>query len=375
MDKRIMTKTGAEVSRLGMGLMRMPQSGGGINFEAAEKMVDTLMASGVTYYDTAYFYHGGESESFAKKALISRYPRSSYTIATKLPVNNLSDYADCEKTFRIQTERLGTDVFDFYLLHGIGLSGWIKAKQIGADKFQRRLKQDGSIKFSGFSFHGKAAELAPILDENDWDFVQLQINYFDWLTGDAEIIYEAARKRGIGIVVMEPVRGGGLARCHKSILEIFEKAGGDSPAAYALRWVASLPGVDVILSGMSDDAQVAENIATFSPVKPITGDERPLFDEAIARFKTLPLIACTDCRYCKECPQELEIYRMFSGYNDHVRFGASWYMENYSSSLPENRRASACAECGACEAACPQGLKIIDELKKVHELGMNYAKL
>ena len=375
MDKRIMAKTGERVSRLGMGVMRMPQTDGKIDYAHSEAMIDRLMESGVTYYDTAYFYHDGLSEEFVKKALIQRHPRERYTIATKLPVSMLKDNSDCERIFNIQKERLGTDMFDFYLLHGIGLGGWQKSKEVGADEFQRKLKKEGRIRYAGFSFHGQAAELAPILEENDWDFVQLQINYFDWLSGDAAQIYEMARKKGIGIVVMEPVRGGALAKCHPSVMDIFKKANPNvSMASYALRWVASLPAVDVILSGMSDSAQVEDNLKTFSPVVPVSDAERPLFDEAISRFNELPLIGCTDCRYCKDCPQTIEIYRLFSSYNDHVRFGYSWTLDTYNTNMPAERRVTNCVECGQCESVCPQGLGIIEELKKVHELAINYER-
>lgn len=366
MDKRKMKNIGT-VSRLGMGLMRLPEKDGQIEYEAAEKMVDALMEAGVTYYDTAYFYHGKKSEAFANKALISRYPRDSFTIATKMPLGDVEELGGVEATLEYQMNELGVDFIDFYLLHGINWGGWEHALRLGADKYLKKMKEEGKIRHLGFSFHGSAEDLPKILDAFEWDFVQIQLNYFDWEAGDAKKLYNAAYSREIPIVVMEPVRGGGLARCHSNVQEVFNNEDPNvSLASWALRWVGSLEGVDVVLSGMSDMEQVMENIALFSPLKPLNPEEYAVIAEAMRKFKELPLIGCTECRYCQKCPKEISIHRLFSGYNDLVRFGSSWYLNNYRE-WEKSKLADTCINCGVCEQICPQGIKIAEKIKEVFE--------
>jgi len=364
MDKRTI-QNGETVSRLGMGLMRLPEKGGVIDYATAEKMVDVLMDKGVTYYDTAYFYHSGNSEAFAAKALRARFPRDSFNIATKMPLGEVEKIGGVEKTFKIQIDRLGTEYIDYYLMHGINWGGWELAVRLGADKFVKKMKKEGVIRNIGFSFHGDASDFPKVLEADDWDFVQIQLNYYDWYAGSAKQLYDAAVAKGLPVIVMEPVHGGGLSNCHPDIKKVFDDAGAP-PASWALRWVGSLEGVDVVLSGMSNMEQVNENIALFSPFRFLAKDEYAVIEKAMERFKELPLIRCTECKYCAKCPMNISIPALFAGYNDVVRFGSSWYLMNYRQ-WEKDKLADTCNNCGTCEKACPQGLKIPEKIKEIFE--------
>ncbi|MDR1692386.1 MAG: aldo/keto reductase [Oscillospiraceae bacterium] len=367
MEMRQMPRIGETVSRLGMGLMRLPTNDGKIHYEEAEAMIDRLIEAGVTYYDTAFMYHGGESETFAKKALIGRHKRDSFTIATKMPLGE-AEKMGAQAIFDKQQEKLGTDVIDFYLMHGINGGSIDHMNRIGADEVARKMKEAGRIRYIGFSYHGAADDLPKVLDAYDWDFCQLQLNYFDWYGGDGEKLYNDVTSRKIALVVMEPVRGGGLARCHPDILKVFSDADPNlSPASWAMRWCGSLPGIDVVLSGMSDMSQVEDNVRHFSPFVPLTDDGQEVVKRAMDAFKALPLVPCTECNYCAKCPQSIPIPRIFGGRNDIVRFGSSWFMTNYRNWIKPENQISACTACGTCEAACPQGINIIERLKEIEK--------
>ncbi|MDR0325451.1 MAG: aldo/keto reductase [Oscillospiraceae bacterium] len=378
MDKRNLSKTGGEVSRLGMGLMRLPCDEKGIDRPAAEAMIDRLMEAGVTYYDTAWFYHNHQSEGFAKEALVKRYARDTFTIATKMPLGE-AEKQGAQAIFDQQQQNVGVDCIDFYLMHGINGGSIDHMARIGADEVVAKMKRDGRVRRLGFSWHGATDDLPKVLDGFDWDFCMIQLSYYDWIALDGQKLYEAVTSRNLPLIIMEPVRGGGLARCHPDVAKVFESEqamsalsqsypdirGGPCPSAasWALRWCASLPGVDVVLSGMSDMSQVNENIGLFSPVKPLSDAERAVIDKAMVAFKELPLVPCTECNYCDKCPNSIPIPRLFGGKNDVVRFGSSWYLMNYKNwTKPENQITS-CTECGVCEEACPQGINIIERLK------------
>ena len=350
-----------------MGNMRLPTGPDGkIDYLEANGLIDCLMAGGVTYYDTAWFYHGGESEKLLGKSLVSRYPRDSYNITTKLPVHEAKDAKGAENIFNTQRERLGVDKIDFYLLHGINLDGWKMAVEIGAYDFIKRMKAEGAIDYIGFSFHGRKEDLPMILDEGEWDVVQTQLNYNHWYTDSTEkYLYEEIYKRKIALVVMGPVRGGGLANLHKDAAACLEGMG--TPAEAALRWVADMPGVDVVLSGMSNIEQAEENIKTFNSRKPLTEDEIGRIKRAVEALKNLDLIPCTACNYCNECPAKIPISRLLTGYNDALRFGSSWALGHYYFDKEKGKeRETACTACGACEDRCPQKIKIIEELRKAY---------
>lgn len=369
MEKRLVKKLGVTVSRLGMGHMRLPEKDGEIDFDAARTLVDALMVGGVNYYDTAWVYHGGKSEEFTRKALVERYPRDSFFVATKLALWGLKTPEQCENMFEQQRKNLGVDTIDFYLLHSLSGGSWSRAKTLKAHELQLRLKQEGKIRFAGFSFHGDNSELPAILDDGKWDFVQLQINYADWSMKKADEIYGMVKERGIPLILMEPVRGGGLASFNPDISRHIE-ALGQTPARLALRWAADLDAADIILSGMSTMAQVEENLETFESREAITPKDKEVIERVLDGIRRIPAISCTDCKYCTDCPQGLKIYELFSSYNEYVRFGNTWWIDDVYFENPESSRASACVECGACEGVCPQKLPIIQELKKVHEKAM-----
>lgn len=375
MQMRVIQKLGITVSRLGFGAMRMPVKDGAVDYEQAERLVDCLHAGGVNYYDTAFFYHGGQSEPFLRRALTERYPRESFFVATKLPLHLCETPADMDRIFEEQRKNLGVDCIDFYLLHGIGRADWQKAKTLGAPDWLRRLKAEGKIRFAGFSFHDKNEELPPILDENEWDFCQIQLNYADWRQRAADTLYHALEARGIPIIVMEPVRGGGLADLYPEMTALLgERAPGRSAASWAIRWCASRPAADIILSGMSTPEQCEDNVRALSPFVPLTEDEEEALAEVVRMFDGLPLIPCTQCRYCADCPQGIDIPKLFSLYNDHLRLQAGWTFAVDYRDTPAERRAAACADCGFCTERCPQKIGIPQKLRLVHERAEALAK-
>ena len=363
----ITMKNGETVSKLGMGLMRLPVTNGKIDYKHGEKMIDKLMESGCNYYDTAYFYHDGESEVFAAKALVARHPRDKFKLATKMPLGDVEKLGGPKATFEGQLNKTGAGYFDFYLLHGIDLGGYNMAKRLGADTYLSEMKKEGKIKQLGFSFHGATDDLGKVLDMQDWDFVQVQLNYYDWYACDGKKIFKAVTSRCVPFIVMEPVRGGGLSNCHADIGNVFKQAAKDkSIASWALRWVGSMPGVDIVLSGMSNLEQVEENIELFSPLAPITDSETAVIEKAMDVFRSLDLTGCTACRYCAKCPQNISIHDLLCGYDDIVRFGSSWTLQMYRQ-FQKDHLADKCTKCGICEDICPQGLKIIDRIKEIYE--------
>jgi predicted aldo/keto reductase-like oxidoreductase len=371
MQKREISKLGVTVSRLGFGGMRMPEKDGRVDYPRAEAMVDYLFDHGVTYYDTAWFYHGGQSEPFLRKALVERRPRSGFTVATKLPLGECGDLEDAGRIFETQRKNLGVDTIDFYLLHGIGAEGWAKAKALGLPDFLRRLKDEGKIRFYGFSFHDKNEALPPILDDNHWDFCQVQINYADWHQRGADTLYQALADREIPIIVMEPVRGGGLTKLYPDMESILRGLDPDlSPASWALRFCGTLPHTDVILSGMSNMEQCRENVDTFSHFKPLKEAELDGLKVIAQAFDNLPLIPCTQCRYCADCPQGINIAELFGMYNRCMQYQQGWALHNYALKTPEEHKATACIRCGYCESRCPQRIEITKELVRAHEAAL-----
>lgn len=371
MEERIFGKTGIKTPLLGMGLMRPPMLDGKTVDEAQFlDMIARMYDAGVRYFDTAYVYLDGESERLAGKGLVQRYERSSFYLADKLPVWPLESYEDCEKIFATSLERLGTDYIDFYLLHALDYEDWCKAKKVGADRFQRQLKADGRVRNIGFSFHGPLADLEKILEEQpDWDFVQLQINYYDWYTSDTEKLYELLESRDIPCVVMEPVRGGNLVELGEDVREIFDQAcPQDSNATIAMRWVGSLPNVRVVLSGVSSVEQVEENIKVFAPLRKLSVDEEECIARAVSVIRERSVVPCTGCGYCGECPQGVSIRAVFHTANEYKMLcgkNGSWRYDNL---VKQGHDASHCVACGACSALCPQSIDIPAMLKVCHSL-------
>ena len=367
----------AETSLLGFGAMRLAVSGDGtIDYKTSGEMIDKAVAGGVNYFDTAYVYHSQKSEIFLGEALVSRYPRDSFYLATKLPTFRLSKAEEMEQMLDESLRRLQTDYIDFYLLHSLHGDTWQKMKSFGVADFIGKAKKSGKIRRIGFSSHATPEDLQKIIDEYpDWEFLQIQLNYADWDTepGIREC-YEIAAKAGIPIAIMEPVRGGGLANpdapAVKKISELLPA--GVTPAAVAFRWAAEREGVYTILSGMSDVSQVEENLAVFSPIRPLSDLERAAIDETVRVMKGFPTVPCTACGYCLDgCPQNIPIDDLFGGFNSYLYYkNTRHFLQFYPR---EGSRASDCVGCGACSDVCPQRIDVPAELKRVDDLYVKCA--
>lgn len=367
MEKRIIEKTGTEVSLLGFGCMRFPLKKGAIDMPKVQEMIDRAFEGGVNYYDTAYVYGGGDSERAAGRAL-SKYPRESFYLADKLPIWAAKSEDDLEKIFNESLSRLKTDYIDFYLLHSMDKGHWDRVKKLKALEFCLKKKAEGKIRFLGFSFHDTPEVFKEIADAYDWDFVQIQLNYYDWKAQRADELYKIIEEKGLSCIVMEPIRGGGLANPPGEVKKVFADCGKNSPSSWALRFCASLSRVKVILSGMSDASQVNDNLKTLSDFKPLTDAEYKTIDRAVKIINSKPGIKCTGCRYCMPCPCGVEIPGCFEAYNEYVKLenkaALKWQIENEL----KNKGPEKCVKCGACVKKCPQHLKIPDELLKFSEL-------
>ena len=360
------------ISKLGFGLMRLPKIAPDsdiIDREEAFKLIDLAMKAGVNYYDTAYFYHGGDSEQFVSEAL-SRYPRESYCLATKLPGTYMRDEGlHTQELFEGQLKKCGVDYFDFYLLHAVNRD---IMKTFEADKSYEYLteqKKLGRIKYLGFSYHGDFGFFVELVDKYKWDFVQLQINYYDWDANNANLFYDVLEKRGIPCIVMEPVRGGSLHTLNDDAVKVFKELGDNSPASYALRFVAQLPNVLTTLSGMTTYEQVEDNLKTFDECKPLTDIERVAVSRANIFFRQNFAVPCTDCKYCvKVCPAGVDIPACFTAFNEYNKTRDTKDFDTHYGLIPEEKRAHACIDCKACMQNCPQQIKIPDKLRRVAEL-------
>lgn len=368
MDKRYVKKMDSELSRLGLGCMRFPTIGDKIDRIKAGVMLDALIAAGVNYFDTGYSYHNSDSEVWLSEALIGRYPRESFHLADKLPLRLCNEPSDLEKVFATQMGRLKTDYIDFYLMHDLRVSEWNRIGGENVIKFLEKKQAEGKIRKKGFSFHETPENLKILLDAYDWDFVQIQFNFYDNEIQRAGELYSLLESRGIPTIVMEPVRGGSLANLRDDVSEIFHNANSDaSIPSWALRWVASHPNVQVVLSGMSNMEHVNDNIATFSPVMPLNEQEYEVIRAVVDKIKSLPTIPCTKCRYCVEgCPQGIDIPELIERYNDYIRFSEPLF-KRYYRELTGGSSENNCISCGACSAVCPQHIDVPDALVKIHD--------
>lgn len=365
--------------KLGFGLMRLPKvedaSGERIDLGQVERMVDAFLDAGLTYFDTAYVYHDGQSERVARKALVERHPREAFTLATKLPAWKLEKPEDMQRIFDEQLERTGAGFFDYYLLHNVADEHIDIYERMGAWEWAQRLRDEGLIHHLGFSFHDTADVLDRLLTEHpEVEFVQLQINYLDWGHDVVQsgACYEVAERHGVPVVVMEPVKGGTLAKLPEDVAAPLTALDASaSQASWALRFAASLPQVKMVLSGMSTEAQMADNLATLAPsaFKPLTQEERDALHEVVSRYTSVETVGCTACRYCTPgCPQGIDIPAIISCVNNRRRYRDSRSEMAYQRALTAgSARASACVACGQCESACPQHLPIIEVLKEAAE--------
>lgn len=372
-------KTNEMVSILGFGCMRLPvidNNTAKIDDEKAIPMLRYAIDAGVNYIDTAYPYHGtgftqgGESEPFLAKALKDGY-RKKVNIATKLPSWLIQTREDMDRYLNEQLERLETDVIDFYLLHGLNKTLWPQLKEAGVTEFLDQSIRAGKIKYAGFSFHDQESVFKEIVDYYDWSFCQIQYNYLDeyFQAGKAGLEYVA--ERGLGIAIMEPLRGGNLTRLPEEAKAVFTEAGTNRTAAeWALRWVWNHPGVSVVLSGMSTMEQVDENIrvAREAEVNSLTAGELAGIEAVKKIFQEKIKVNCTGCSYCMPCPVGINIPTCFSTYNDYWVFNTPEAKLTYAIWASMGALASQCVECGKCESHCPQSLEIRKELKQVVEL-------
>lgn len=380
MQQRLFKKLGFETSVLGLGCMRFPleddnkpeheeKDPSKINEARAIELIRYAIDQGVTYIDTAYPYHGGNSEKVVGKALLGGY-REKVKLATKLPVWLVNEYADFEKLLDEQLEKLQTDYVDFYLLHALNKASWEKVRDLGVLDFINEAIEKGKIRSKSFSFHDSLEVFKDIVDSFDWDMCQIQLNYMDEeYQAGLEGMYYAANK-GISIVIMEPLRGGKLVRnIPTDVQEIWDSADiKRKPADWAFRWICNFPHVTAVLSGMGTKEELDENIETFNTAltNSMTEKEVRLVDKVKEIYKSKTKVNCTECKYCIPCPQKVSIPNIFSYYNNIYLYNADKEAGKFYKNILGKADASLCVECGICEEACPQNIPIIQYLKEIH---------
>lgn len=363
--------------KLAFGLMRLPlldeNDGTSIDIERVKNMVDEFLRQGFTYFDTAAPYHGKHSEIAFREAVVKRYPREAYTITDKLSFGMIDKAEDMQPFFDAQLERLGVDYIDIYLLHALGKESYAKAQAFKAFEFAAEKKSEGKVKHVGFSFHDSAEVLEQILTEHpEVEYVQLQLNYLDWEDDNVQAhkCYDVAVKHGKKVLVMEPVKGGALAKVSPEVESLFKGYNPDaSIASWAVRYCASLEHVVMVLSGMSDETQVEDNVSYMNSFEPLNDDEMAIVERAADIIRNDIAIACTGCAYCvDDCPMNIAIPDYFKIYNHLKQFqGTSekWDRLKYAKKAEDRGKASDCIECGLCEGHCPQHLSIRELLKDV----------
>ncbi|MCR3905459.1 MAG: aldo/keto reductase [Tenericutes bacterium] len=358
-------------SLLGFGCMRFPTKSKDqpdIDEDLAYQMIDDAYQHGVTYFDTAYPYHHGMSETFIGKAL-KKYPRDSFYLATKMPTWLIESVDDAKRIFYEQLEKCQVDYFDFYLCHALNRSNY-KAYQIpGVMDFLYQMKKEGRIHHLGFSFHDTPEILNEIIHTFKWDFVQLQLNYLDWEFQDAKTQYKIVEDYGIPCIVMEPVRGGLLASLSDEAKEILVNMNPNvSIASWAIRYAASKPNVMVVLSGMSNLEQTQDNIKTMSQFKPIEDEEQRVIDQALKVFLESNAVPCTGCSYCMPCPEGVDIPELFRIYNRYMVTKSKMDFKREYERLEEGKRANLCVSCGECMSQCPQKINIPKLMQDISSL-------
>ncbi|MCR3761326.1 aldo/keto reductase [Clostridium felsineum] len=367
-----MKSIGEEIKKLGFGLMRLPKDKEAIDIKQVKRMVDSFLSEGFTYFDTAWAYAG--SEDAIRQALVERYPREKFQLATKNAAwINCKTREEAISQFETSLKQTGAGYFDFYLLHNLGEYRTKFFDDFNMWSFVKEKKSEGLIKHIGFSFHSTPEELEDILNKHpEMEFVQLQINYADWENPaiQSRACYEVARKHGKPVIIMEPVKGGMLANPPEPVKEVFKKANEDaSYASWAIRFAASLDGVITVLSGMSNIEQMNNNLSYMKNFTPLSDKERNTIFEAQKALNSIPLIPCTSCNYCsKVCPNNIGISGSFIAMNYLTLYKneeSAKMQENWLVSGHGKKRANECIKCGKCERVCPQHISIREELVKV----------
>ena len=362
---------GMKLSALGFGAMRLPVidgNDGQIDESAALRMVDTAMKNGINYYDTAWGYHGEKSELVMGKAL-SRYPRDSYYVATKFPGYDASNWGKVEEIFERQLEKLGVEYFDFYLFHNVcemNIDAYLDDEKYGIYSYLMKQKQNGRIRHLGFSCHGNMPVLKRFLDAygKDMEFCQLQLNYLDWTFQNGKEKVALLDEWNIPVWVMEPLRGGRLARLAPEYeAKLKELRPEEEIPAWAFRFLQSIPSVTMILSGMSNEEQLEKNLVTFAEDKKLNDVEMTTLLGIADQMLSVGTVPCTACHYCvSHCPMELDIPGLLALYNEHAYTGGGFIAPMALSALPEEKRPQACLQCRSCEQVCPQQIKISEVL-------------
>lgn len=352
-----------DVSLLGFGCMRFPMADGEIDSIEATKMINYALENGVNYIDTAYPYHDGKSELFVR-SVIKNIDREKFYLADKLPLWEIESKEDVHRIFNEQLDKCGVKYFDFYLIHAVNRKRLDQVKELDLLNTLMKYREEGKIKNIGFSFHDDLESFKQWVDLYEWDFVQIQLNYMDTNHQQGIEGYNILTEKGIPVIIMEPVKGGSLAKfntCIEKRLKDYKPD--DSIASWAFRWVGTLPNVKVILSGMSTMEQVEDNIKTFSNFAPLNPRETQLIKEVKEEVLSLSKVDCTSCNYCMPCPHGVNIPQNFRVYNNHSMYENDKYTRWVVNGMLANKNyADKCIECGECLPKCPQYIEIPTKL-------------